>query len=158
MFWNNYDDFFFIFLKFYFILIYNTLLVLPYINMYPPQMYTCSQSWTPFPPLSPYRSIANELIKGLLFIHTFYALSKELKLLKEKNNIYSTALEGGEGISPKMESEFRGTKQNLPLLLKCRIFTKSKPPEEKSVAHLPRSAVWREQATGDIRCMYSSSF
>ena len=77
---------------------------------------------------------------------------------KKKNKICSTALEGGEGTSTKMESEFRGTKENLPLLLKCRIFTKSKPPEEKSVAHLPRSAVWREQATGDTCCLYSSSF
>ena len=45
---------------------------------------------------------------------------------KKKNKICSTALEGGEGTSTKMESEFRGTKENLPLLLKCRIFTKSK--------------------------------
>jgi len=29
-------------------------LVLPYINMNPPWVYTCSQSWTPFPPPSPY--------------------------------------------------------------------------------------------------------
>ena len=39
---------------FYFSLLYNTVLVLPYINMNPPQVYTCSQSWTPFPPPSPY--------------------------------------------------------------------------------------------------------
>ena len=39
---------------FYFILLYNTVLVLPYINMNPPRVYTCSQSWTPLPPLSPY--------------------------------------------------------------------------------------------------------
>ena len=32
------------FLKFYFILLYNTVLVLPYINMNPPRVYTCSQS------------------------------------------------------------------------------------------------------------------
>ena len=29
-------------------------MVLPYINMYPPQVYTCSPSWTPLPPPSPY--------------------------------------------------------------------------------------------------------
>ena len=29
-------------------------LVLPYINMNPPQVYTCSPSWTPLPPPSPY--------------------------------------------------------------------------------------------------------
>ena len=29
---------------FYFILLYNTVLVLPYINMNPPRVYTCSQS------------------------------------------------------------------------------------------------------------------
>ena len=39
---------------FYFILLYNTVLVLPYINMNPPRVYMSSQSWTPLPPLSPY--------------------------------------------------------------------------------------------------------
>ena len=29
-------------------------IVLPYINMNPPWVYTCSQSWTPLPPPSPY--------------------------------------------------------------------------------------------------------
>ena len=29
-------------------------MVLPYINMNPPQVYTCSPSWTPLPPPSPY--------------------------------------------------------------------------------------------------------
>jgi len=29
-------------------------LVLPYINMNPPRVYTCSPSWTPLPPPSPY--------------------------------------------------------------------------------------------------------
>ena len=32
----------------YFILLYSTVLVLPYINMNSPRVYTCSQSWTPF--------------------------------------------------------------------------------------------------------------
>ena len=41
---------------FYFILflLYNIVLLLPYINMNPPQMYMCSPSWTPLPPPSPY--------------------------------------------------------------------------------------------------------
>ena len=29
-------------------------MVLPYLNMNPPWVYTCSPSWTPLPPLSPY--------------------------------------------------------------------------------------------------------
>ena len=33
----------------YLILLYNTVLVLPYINMNLPQVYTCSLSWTPLP-------------------------------------------------------------------------------------------------------------
>ena len=35
-------------------LLYNIVLVLPYINMHPPWVYTCSQSWTTLPPPSPY--------------------------------------------------------------------------------------------------------
>ena len=38
----------------YFILLYITVLVLPYINMNLPQVYICSLSWTPLPPPSPY--------------------------------------------------------------------------------------------------------
>ena len=37
-----------------FFIFYNTVLVLPYINMNPLRVYTCSQSWTPLPPPSPY--------------------------------------------------------------------------------------------------------
>ena len=44
----------FFFLIYYFFLLYNTVLVLPYINMNPPRVYTCSPSWTPLPPPSPY--------------------------------------------------------------------------------------------------------
>ena len=46
------------FFNFYFIiylfiiLLYNIVLVLPYINMNPPRVYLCSQSWTPLPPPS----------------------------------------------------------------------------------------------------------
>ena len=35
-------------------LLYNIVLVLPYINMHLPRVYTCSPSWTPLPPPSPY--------------------------------------------------------------------------------------------------------
>ena len=39
---------------FYFILLYNTVLGLPYIDINPPRVYMSSQSWTPLPPPSPY--------------------------------------------------------------------------------------------------------
>ena len=39
---------------FFIFLLNNIVLVLPYINMNPPWMYTCSPSWTPLPPPSPY--------------------------------------------------------------------------------------------------------
>jgi len=43
------------FLKFYFIFkLYNIVLVLPNIEMNPPQVYLCSPSWTRLPPPSPY--------------------------------------------------------------------------------------------------------
>ena len=37
-----------------FLLLYNVVLVLPYINMHLSQVYTCSPSWTPLPPPAPY--------------------------------------------------------------------------------------------------------
>ena len=43
--------YFFIFFKFYFIFkLYNIVLVLPNIEMNPPQVYMCSPSWTLLPP------------------------------------------------------------------------------------------------------------
>ena len=45
---------FFFLLIFIFTLLYNTVLVLPYINMNPPRVYLSSQSWTPLPPPTPY--------------------------------------------------------------------------------------------------------
>ena len=42
--------YFFKFFNFYFTLLYNTVLVLPYIDMNPPRVYTSSQSWIPLPP------------------------------------------------------------------------------------------------------------
>ena len=44
---------FYLFLYFLFFLLYNIVLVLPYINMNP-WVYTCSQSWTPLPLPSSY--------------------------------------------------------------------------------------------------------
>ena len=41
-------------LFFYFILLYNTALVLPYIDMNPPRVYMISKTRTPLPPPSPY--------------------------------------------------------------------------------------------------------
>ena len=38
-----------------FFLLYNIVSVLPYINMYPPRVYTCSPSQTPLPPPSPFK-------------------------------------------------------------------------------------------------------
>ena len=42
--------FIYYFFYFYFILLYNTVLVLPYIDMNQPRVYISSQSWTPLPP------------------------------------------------------------------------------------------------------------
>ena len=42
--------YYFIIIFFYFITLYNTVLVLPYIDMNPPWVYTSSQSWIPLPP------------------------------------------------------------------------------------------------------------
>ena len=44
----------FLYFYFYFILLYNTVLVLPYIDMNPPQVYMSSQTWTPIWPPTPY--------------------------------------------------------------------------------------------------------
>ena len=52
-FFNLRISFFFNF-YFYFILLYNTVLVLPYIDMNPPWVYMSSQSWTPLPRPTPY--------------------------------------------------------------------------------------------------------
>ena len=43
-----------IFFYFYFILLYNTVLVLPYIDMNQSRVYMISHSWTPLPPPTPY--------------------------------------------------------------------------------------------------------
>ena len=43
-----------IYYYYYYFLLYNIVLVLPYINMHPPWVRTCSPSWSPLPPPSPY--------------------------------------------------------------------------------------------------------
>ena len=56
-FWHKVErllGFVFFFSFFNFFLLYNTVLVLPYIDMNLPQVYMSSQPWTPLPPLSPY--------------------------------------------------------------------------------------------------------
>ena len=54
--WNFYQLFYALlnFFLFYFILLYNTVLVLPYINMNLPRVYMSCQSWSSLPPPSPY--------------------------------------------------------------------------------------------------------
>ena len=42
---------------YYFLLLYNIVLVLLYTNMNPPQVYTCSPSWTPLPTSLPIPSL-----------------------------------------------------------------------------------------------------
>ena len=49
------------FFNFYFILLYNIVLVWPYIDMKPPRVYMCSQSWTPLPPPTPYHLSGSSL-------------------------------------------------------------------------------------------------
>ena len=51
-----YTNWFFFFFNFYFyfILLYNTVLVLPYVDMNPTRVYMSSQTWTPLPPPTPY--------------------------------------------------------------------------------------------------------
>ena len=67
---------------FFFILLYNTVLVLPYINMNPPRVYMSSQTWTPLQPPTPYHLSGSSLctsskhpvscIKHRLAIHFLY--------------------------------------------------------------------------------------
>ena len=73
---------FFFLTSVYLFLLYNIVLVLPYINMNLPQVYTCSLSWTPLPPLSPYHPSGSSqctspehpvsCIKPGLMIHFLY--------------------------------------------------------------------------------------
>ena len=49
-------SFFLFIIIFFYFLLYNIALVLPYISMNPPRVYSCSQSWTPLPP-APHHTI-----------------------------------------------------------------------------------------------------
>ena len=53
---NFFNIFYFFnyYFTYYYFLLYNIVLVFPYINMHLPPVYTCSPSWTPLPPPSPY--------------------------------------------------------------------------------------------------------
>ena len=50
---------------FFFFLLYNIVFVLPYINMNPPRVYTCSPSWTPL--LNLYWKESKRILLGCLF-------------------------------------------------------------------------------------------
>ena len=64
--------------------LYNTVLILPYINMNPPWVYTCFPSWTPLQPPSPYHPSGSShctspkhpvsCIKPRLAIHFLYVI------------------------------------------------------------------------------------
>ena len=79
--------FFFFNFYFYFILLYNTVLVLPYTDMNPPWVYMSSQTWTP--PATPYHLSGSSpctspkhpvfCIEHRLAIYLFYFLQVILK-------------------------------------------------------------------------------
>ena len=64
-------------------------MVLPYINMHPPQLYTCSSSWNPLPPPSLYHPSGSSqctspkfpvsCIEPGLAIHILYDIAKSLQ-------------------------------------------------------------------------------
>ena len=58
--WYFFFSFFFNF-YFYFIFLYNTVLVLPYIDINPPRVYMSSETWTPLPPPTPYHLSGSSL-------------------------------------------------------------------------------------------------
>ena len=78
---------------FFFFLLYNIVLVLPYINMHPPRVYMCSPSWTPFPPPTPYHPSGSSqctspklpvsCIKPGLVIHFLYDIIHVLMPLSQ---------------------------------------------------------------------------
>ena len=53
--------FYFFNFYFYFILLYNTVFILPYIDMRQPRVYMSSHSWTPLPPPTPYHLSGSSL-------------------------------------------------------------------------------------------------
>ena len=59
-------------------LLYNIVLVLPYINMNPPRVYMCSLSWTPLLTPSPYHpSVSSQCTPDLLYPNTPATWCKE---------------------------------------------------------------------------------
>ena len=57
----NLREFIYLFiLIFIFTLFYNSVLVLPYIDMTPPRVYMSSQTWTPLPPI--YVNLKNKFL------------------------------------------------------------------------------------------------
>ena len=52
--WIQFTSNIFLLLFYFIFLLYNTVLVLPYVNMNPPRVYISSHSWTPLPPPSAY--------------------------------------------------------------------------------------------------------
>ena len=81
----------FLFFFFLIFLLYNIVLVLPYINMNPPRVYTCFQSWTPLLSPSPYHPSGSSqctspklpvsCIEPGLAIHFLYGLSLFLMIV-----------------------------------------------------------------------------
>ena len=82
----------FIFLIFfyYYFLLYNIVLVLPYINMHPPRVSTCSPSWTPLPPPSPYQSSGSSQCTSPE--HPVSYIGPGLAICFAYNNIYVSML------------------------------------------------------------------
>ena len=58
--------FFFVNFYFYFILLYNTVLVSPYIDMNPPRVYMRSHTWTPLPPPSAFSKSSLNTVEASL--------------------------------------------------------------------------------------------
>ena len=77
---------FLIFKKFYYYHYYyffnfTVLYWFSYINMHPPQVYTCSPTWTPLPPPSPYPPSANQsILKEINPEYSLEGLMLKLKL------------------------------------------------------------------------------
>ena len=105
-FFNALFLFLFIIIFYLFIfLLYNIVLGLPYINMHPPWVYTCSPSWTLLPPPSPYHPSGSSqctsprlpvsCIKPGLAIHFLYDIIHVLMLASLKAHswtIYNSLL------------------------------------------------------------------
>ena len=74
-------------------LLYNIILVLPYINMHLPQVYTCSPSWTPLPPPSGSSQCTSHAPIDIL------SLTKEARIYNGEKTISLTNGNGEKTIS-----------------------------------------------------------